>query len=92
MPDVRYIFDDCQMASITKHDADKENNYGVFGWCTVPSKTMVDMAYNEESIVVPSSYDRHNRIGGYNFLQLDADLERIYQKWISVGEDENGRS
>jgi len=68
MPKVRDIFNDCDMAADTKYQADVENRYGVFGWCTIPSKTMVNMEYNEDSIIVPSSYDKYNRIGGYNFL------------------------
>ena len=81
MPDVRDIFNDCVNNS-TKYEADVNNDYGVFGWCTIPSKTMVNMEYNEQAIIVPSSYDHHNRIGGNNFLQMDNDLERIYQKWV----------
>ena len=68
MPSVRDVFDDCDRASPTKFDADMDNNYGVFGWCTIPSKTMVNMEYDERAIVVPSTYDRHNRVGGSNFL------------------------
>jgi hypothetical protein len=68
MPNVRDIFNDCHTASNTKYDADIDNNYGVFGWCTIPSKTMVNMEYNEASLYVPSSYDHHNRVCGSNFL------------------------
>lgn len=78
MPNVRDIFNDCSSASDTKYEADVDNNYGVFGWCTIPSKTMVNMEYNEQSIIVPSSYDHHNRIGGSNFLQMDKDFEKVY--------------
>ncbi len=35
---------------------------------------MINMEYNEESIVVPSTYDHHNRIGGSNCLQMDSDF------------------
>lgn len=87
MPDVRDIFNDC-IGALTKYEADRDNDYGVFGWCSIPSKTMVNMEYNEESIVVPSSYDHHNRIGGSNFLQMDSDLENIYKRWC--GTKENG--
>ena len=80
MPSVRDIFDDCQGAD-TKYEADVNNDYGVFGWCTIPSKTMVDMQYNEQSIMVPSTYDCHNRIGGSNFLQLDNDPSMVYKTW-----------
>ena len=94
MPNVRDIFNLCQ-GSTTKYQADIDNDYGVFGWCTIPSKTMVDMEYNEQAIIVPSSYDHHNRVGGSNFLQMDYDFcvdvsgERrsIYEKW--VGEDKD---
>ena len=82
MPDVRYIFNDC-VNNKTKYEVDRDNDYGVFGWCTIPSKTMVNMQYNEESIIVPSSYDHHNRIGGRNFLQMDKDFEGIYRQWSS---------
>ncbi len=88
MPNVRDIFDECQGAE-TKYEADVNNDYGVFGWCTIPSKTMVDMQYNEQALYVPSSYDHHNRIGGNNFLQLDSDLANIYKKWI--GDKIDGR-
>lgn len=81
MPSVRDIFDDCQGAT-SKYDADVNNEYGVFGWCTVPSKTMVDMQYNEKSLIVPSSYDCHNRIGGRNFLQLDNDPSIVYKEYV----------
>jgi hypothetical protein len=81
MPGVRDVFNDC-VNNKTKYDVDRDNDYGVFGWCTIPSKTMVNMEYNEQSIIVPSSYDHHNRIGGSNFLQMDKDFERIYKKWI----------
>ena len=95
MPNVRDIFNDCDRASPTKYDADKDNNYGVFGWCTIPSKTMVNMEYNEQSIIVPSSYDRHNRIGGSNFLQMDKDFEKVYEKWVKRNpadeDDKSGR-
>ena len=82
MPDVRNIFNDCHAASPTKYDADINNNYGVFGWCTIPSKTMVNMEYNEGALYVPSSYDHHNRVCGSNFLQMDNDFKKVYQKWI----------
>jgi hypothetical protein len=81
MPNVRDIFNDC-INDKTKYEVDRDNDYGIFGWCTIPSKTMVNMEYNEQAIIVPSSYDHHNRIGGNNFLQMDNDLERIYQKWV----------
>ena len=88
MPKVRDIFDDC-INDKTKYEVDKDNDYGVFGWCTIPSKTMVDMEYNERALIVPSSYGCHNRIGGKNFLQMDPDLEGIYRKWVrDVDEDE----
>ena len=87
MPGVRDIFDDCNSAT-TKYDADVNNNYGVFGWCTIPSKTMVNMEYDEQSIIVPSSYDRHNRVGGSNFLQMDNDLAGIYRRWVGPKSDE----
>ena len=87
MPNVRDIFNDCINDS-TKYEADRDNDYGVFGWCTIPSKTMVNMEYNEQSIIVPSSYDHHNRVGGSNFLQMDSDMEYIYKKW--TGTRENG--
>jgi hypothetical protein len=67
MPNVRDIFNDCVNDS-TKYEVDMNNDYGVFGWCTIPSKTMVNMEYNEQAIIVPSSYDHHNRVGGSNFL------------------------
>ena len=92
MPNVRDIFNDCDMASPTKYDADKDNNYGVFGWCTIPSKTMVNMEYNEEAIIVPSSYDHHNRVGGSNFLQMDKDFSYIYQKWIGQYDEQQERN
>lgn len=82
MPEVRDIFNDCHAASATKYDADVDNNYGVFGWCTIPSKTMVNMEYNEGALYVPSSFDHHNRIGGSNFLQMDNDFKKVYQVWI----------
>lgn len=82
MPQVRDIFNDCHAASATKYDADVDNNYGVFGWCTIPSKTMVNMEYNEGALYVPSSYDHHNRVGGSNFLQMDNDFKKVYQVWI----------
>ena len=56
-----------------------DNDYGIFGWCTIPSKTMVNMEYNEHALIVPSSYDHHNRIGSNNFLQLDNDLNEVYK-------------
>ena len=80
VPNVRDIFNDCQ-GQVYKHDAETNNDYGVFGWCTVPSKTMVDMQYNEQAIIVPSSYDCHNRVGGDNFLQLDNDPSVVYRIW-----------
>ena len=82
VPNVRDVFDDCQ-GRVYKHDAEANNDYGVFGWCTIPSKTMVDMQYNEQSIIVPSSYDHHNRVGGDNFLQLDNDPSTVYRIWNS---------
>lgn len=81
MPNVRDIFNDC-VNNKTKYEVDVDNDYGVFGWCTIPSKTMVNMQYNEQAIIVPSSYDHHNRVGGSNFLQMDCDLRNIYMKWI----------
>ena len=78
MPNVRDIFNDCHLASPTKYDADMDNNYGVFGWCTIPSKTMVNMEYNEGALYVPSSYDHHNRVCGSNFLQMDNDFKKVY--------------
>lgn len=81
MPKVRDIFNNCANDK-TKYECDIDNDYGVFGWNTVPSKTMVDMQYNEESLYVPSTYDCHNRIGGDNFLQLDSDLSTVYRKWV----------
>lgn len=81
MPKVRDIFNRCRN-NYTKYEADLNNDYGVFGWCTIPSKTMVNMEYNEDAIIVPSSYDHHNRIGGENFLQMDADLQGIYEKLV----------
>ena len=83
MPNVRDIYNDC-MNDKSKYDVDKDNDYGVFGWSTIPSKVMVNMQYNEQSIVVPSSYDHHNRIGGNNFLQMDTDLSRVYRQWNST--------
>ena len=83
MPNVRDIFNDC-MNDKSKYDVDKDNDYGVFGWSTIPSKVMVNMQYNEQSIVVPSSYDHHNRIGGNNFLQMDTDLAKVYRQWNST--------
>ena len=79
MPQVRDIFNDCHVASATKYDADVDNNYGVFGWCTIPSKTMVNMEYNEGALYVPSSYDHHNRVSGSNFLQMDNDFKKVYR-------------
>ena len=67
MPNVRDIFNDCIGAEL-KRDADINNDYGVFGGCTIPSKTMINMEYNERAIIVPSTYDHHNRVGGSNFL------------------------
>lgn len=66
VPSVHDIFNGKEYKS--KYQVDKENTYGVFGWCTIPSKTMVNMEYNENSIIVPSSYDRHNHVCGSNFL------------------------
>ena len=80
MPNVRDIFNDC-INDKTKYEVDRDNDYGIFGWCTIPSKTMVNMQYNEQALVVPSSYDHHNRVGGSNFLQMDSDLDGIYRKW-----------
>lgn len=80
VPNVRDIFNDC-INNSTKYQVDVDNDYGVFGWCTIPSKTMVNMEYNEQSIIVPSSYDHHNRVGGSNFLQIDPDFENIYKEW-----------
>ena len=80
MPNVRDIFNDCDAASPTKYEADISNNYGVFGWCTIPSKTMVNMEYNEGALYVPSSYDHHNRVCGSNFLQMDNDFKLVYRK------------
>lgn len=51
----------------------------MFGWCTIPSKTMVNMEYNEGALYVPSSYDHHNRVTGSNFLQMDNDFQRVYR-------------
>lgn len=67
MPNVRDIFRKC-VNDKSKYECDTDNDYGVFGWCTIPSKTMVNMEYNEHSLIVPSTYDHHNRIGGANFL------------------------
>ena len=77
MPQVRDIFQDCQGQEL-KSECDEKNDYGVFGWCSIPSKTMVDMEYNEGALYVPSSYDHHNHVCGSNFLQMDADLQKIY--------------
>ena len=82
MPTVKNIFNDCHAASPTKYEADIDNNYGVFGWCTIPSKTMVNMEYNEGSLYVPSSYDHHNRVSGSNFLQMDNDFKTVYRKMV----------
>ena len=82
MPNVRDIFNDC-VNDKTKYQVDVDNDYGVFGWCTIPSKTMVNMEYNEQAIIVPSSYDHHNRIGGSNFLQMDRDFANIYRNVIN---------
>lgn len=87
MPNVRDIFNDC-VNDKTKYEVDVDNDYGVFGWCTIPSKTMVNMEYNERAIIVPSSYDHHNRVGGSNFLQMDCDLRNIYMKWIDQNPDQ----
>ena len=67
MPNVRDIYNDSLNSDI-KCDVDSNNEYGIFGWCTIPSKTMVDMEYNEHSLYVPSSYDHHNHVCGNNFL------------------------
>lgn len=48
---------------------------------------MVNMEYNEDAIVVPSSYDNHNRVGSRNFLQLDPDLQEIYRHYVKDGEN-----
>lgn len=80
VPNVRDIFNDCVNNS-TRYQAELDNEYGVFGWCTIPSKTMVNMEYNEQAIMVPSSYDHYNRIGGSQFLQLDKDFYDIYRVW-----------
>lgn len=80
MPKVRDIFNDC-INDKSKFQVDLDNDYGIFGWCTIPSKTMVNMEYNEQSIIVPSSYDHANRVGGSNFLQLDRDFDDIYHIW-----------
>lgn len=79
LPKVSNIFNDCDYK--TRYKAYKDNSYGVFGWCTIPSKTMVNMEYNEDAIIVPSSYDNHNRVGGRNFLQLDPDFKEIYKHY-----------
>ena len=78
MPEVRDIFDECVNDS-TKYEVDRDNDYGVFGWCTIPSKTMVNMEYNEGALYVPSSYDHHNRVSGSNFLQMDNDFKNVYR-------------
>ena len=92
MPEVRHIFNDCHDASPTKYDADENNNYGVFGWCTIPSKTMVNMEYNEDALYVPSSYDHHNRICGSNFLQMDNDFKFVYRKQIQNALEDNAKN
>lgn len=80
VPSVKDIFNDFNNGDFkTKYQVDVDNSYGVFGWCSIPSKTMVNMEYNEKSIIVPSSYDHHNRVGGNNFLQMDSDLHGIYR-------------
>lgn len=81
IPSVHDIFNGKEYKS--KYQVHNENTYGVFGWCTIPSKTMVNMEYNENSIIVPSSYDKHNHVCGSNFLQMDSDLSRIYRIWDS---------
>lgn len=86
MPNVRDIFNDCHSASPTKYDADIDNNYGVFGWCTIPSKTMVNMEYNEGALYVPSSYDHHNRVSGSNFLQMDNDFKTVYRRMVEYSD------
>ena len=83
MPEVKDIFNDNHAYSPTKYDADVDNNYGVFGWCTIPSKTMVNMEYNEGALYVPSSYDHHNRVSGSNFLQMDNDFKKVYRVEVS---------
>ena len=85
MPNVRDIFNKGINDYPTKYKADMDNSYGVFGWCSIPSKTMVNMEYNEQALVVPSSYDHHNRIGGSNFLQMDKDLYGLYKSWAIDG-------
>ena len=67
VPEVRDIFNSC-LNNKSKYEVDMDNTYGIFGWCTIPSKTMVNMEYNEHTIFIPSSYDHHNRVGGDNFL------------------------
>ena len=79
MPNVNDIFEHCP--DKTRLESEQENSYGVYGWCTIPSKTMVNMEYNEQSIIVPSSYDNHNRVGGSNFLQMDKDFHDIYKNY-----------
>lgn len=56
MPRVRDIFNET-INDKTKYQVDIDNDYGIFGWCTIPSKAMVDMQYNEDSLIVPSSYE-----------------------------------
>lgn len=92
MPNVRHIFNDCDVASPTKYEADINNNYGVFGWCTIPSKTMVNMEYNEGALYVPSSYDHHNHVSGSNFLQMDNDFKKVYRKFVIDHLDDNARN
>ena len=82
MPEVKDIFNDNHAYSPTKYDADVDNNYGVFGWCTIPSKTMVNMEYNEGALYVPSLYDHHNRVSGSNFLQMDNDFKTVYRTMV----------
>lgn len=89
MPNVRDIFNDCHAAADTKYDADTNNTYGVFGWCTIPSKTMVNMEYNEGALYVPSSYDHHNRVCGSNFLQMDNDFKKVYLKEVQGKLEDN---
>ena len=89
MPNVRDIFNDCHVAADTKYDADTNNTYGVFGWCTIPSKTMVNMEYNEGALYVPSSYDHHNHVCGSNFLQMDNDFKKVYLKEVQGKLEDN---
>lgn len=62
----------------------KDLGHELTGWRGIPSKPSVDMQTNEGSVVVPSSYGCHNRVGSSDFLQLDPDLDRI---WGSGGLD-----